>query len=72
MAIPTRLKTIRQNKKNVCPGIISKPSLFPKVKFKVNFYREAVTLKSTLAWNSGEIEDQAKISTELLSQEIVK
>ena len=46
--------------------------LLQKVKFKSNPYRETVTLKSTFAWDFGKIEDQAKIFTEPLFQEIVK
>ena len=43
-----------------------------KIKIQSNPYREAVTLKFTLAWNFGKIEDRAKIFTELISKEIVK
>ena len=46
--------------------------LLSESKIQSNPNREAVTLKFTLIWNSGEIEDRAKIFTEFLFQEIVK
>ena len=52
--------------------IISKPSPFTKVKLKWPPYRETVVLESTFVWNSGEIEDRAKISTEFFFWEIVE
>ena len=45
---------------------------FVKSKIQSNPYQEAVTLKFTLVWDSGKIEDRAKISTEPLFREIVK
>ena len=45
---------------------------FCKSKISSNPYREVVTLKFTLVWDSGEIEDRAKISAKLLFWEIVK
>ena len=46
--------------------------LLCKSKIQSNPYREAFTLKFTLVWNFGKIEDRAKISTNLFSQKIVK
>ena len=58
-------------KKYVWHEITSRLS-FIESEIQSNPYRETIILKYTLVWNSGEIEDRAKISTELLSGEIVK
>ena len=52
-------------------GIIRKLSPFIKSRLKSNPYREAVTLKFTLSWDPGEIEDQARISTRPFSKDCI-
>ena len=47
-------------------GIIRKLSPFVKSRLQSNPYRKTVALKSTLIWDSEEIEDRAKISAEPL------
>ena len=51
------------------PGLFDKLSLFTKIKLS-NPYLEAVTLKFIFVWNTGEIEDRAKIFTEFLFPKI--
>ena len=75
IVIQTRLEikmTKLRVKGDVWHGIISELYPFLKSKIWSNPYREPVTLKSTLAWDFGEIEDRAKISTEPIFREIVK
>ena len=49
------------------PGLLVDFFLFES-KIQSNSYREAVTLKLTSIWNSGEIEDRTKIFTKFLFQ----
>ena len=75
MAMRTWLEAKWQDlrvKRYIWHEIINKLSPFAKSKIWSNPYREAVTLKSILAWDPREIEDWAKISTGLLFRKIVK
>ena len=74
MVIQTRLEikmTNYESKETYDTRLLANFPLFES-KIYSNPYRETVTLKFTLIWDSEEIEDRTKIFVEPLFREIVK